>query len=636
MENIMLKTKLLRFYLNSMQRGISKSIATYTLFLAIVGFLLLGLPQNAKAESDGTLDATFNATQTSGTDGHVSSLAVQPDGKIVVVGGFYYAGSRITKNHVARLNPDGSLDTTFNTGDNPGVVPVVNPNPWRGIYTVALQPDGKIIIGGGFGLARGVSKKGIARLNPDGSLDTSFNIGDNPGTDYRVYSAVVQPDGKIVIGGYFSTARGVTQNGIARLNPDGSLDTTFNTGDNPGVMHTDVREVALQTDGKIIIGGNFTTTRGITQNNIARLNPDGSLDTTFTTGTNGAVHAISLQPNDKILVGGNFTTTNGVLQNRFSRLNPDGSLDTTFNNSPNPGTSGSVSTIAVLPDGKILLGGVLGTFYDSTAYSSYIARLDQNKTDLEVINYTATSNPPTAGQIVTLTAQIAPTGPSVAKQVALTLSLPISTTFVDFVVPESWPYADNWTCDTPPIGAGGNVTCLFPYIRPSLITSFELKVLISPDFANTSFTSTVTVTTTSPDPNLANNTRTITVPVTTICNALLVTAISDDGKGTTCGTFSYALLNASSAVTITFSLSEGNTITFTDSLTVPVKVGLGINGGENGVTFNGNSVSGDGLMLSGGNTLSNLVVRNFGGREIVAANNSNSSTFNRVRVENTP
>jgi uncharacterized delta-60 repeat protein len=183
-------------------------------------------------------------------DGDVFSLAVQADGKILVGGDFSTLGGQ-TRNYLGRLNPDGTLDTAFNPGANGSV------------YSLAVQADGKILVGGDFSTLGGQTRNCIGRLNPDGTLDTGFN----PGADYGVDSLAVQADGKILVGGDFSTLGGQTRNYLGRLNPDGTLDTGFNPGADGGVD-----SLAVQADGKILAGGDFSTLAGQTRNCLGRLN----------------------------------------------------------------------------------------------------------------------------------------------------------------------------------------------------------------------------------------------------------------------------------------------------------------------------------------------------------------------------
>src|SRR5690606_5337296 len=218
-------------------------------------------------------------------------------------------------NRLVRLNSNGTLDTSF----------YVEPEFNDYVQSVILQPDGKILVGGNFTTFNGTAQNRIARLNSDGTLDTSFNIGT--GFNEWVRRITLQPDGKILVGGGFTAFNGTAQNSLVRLNSDGTLDTSFNLG---GGFDNVVTPITLQPDGKILVGGSFTTFNGTAQNRIARLNSDGTLDTSFNIGTgfNSFVPSIALQPDGKILVGGNFTVFNGTTQNRITRLNSDGTLDT--------------------------------------------------------------------------------------------------------------------------------------------------------------------------------------------------------------------------------------------------------------------------------------------------------------------
>ena len=193
--------------------------------------------------------------------------------------------------------------------------------------TFAIQPDGKIVVGGNFTSYNGNDQNYITRLNSDGSRDTSFTVGT--GFDSGVNAFAIQPDGKIVVGGYFTSYNGTSQNYITRLNSDGTRDTSFTIGTG---FNSGVDAFAIQSDGKILVGGFFTSYNGTSQNRITRLNSDGTRDTSFTVGTgfDSGVNAFVIQPDGKIVVGGRFTSYNGTAQNRITRLNSDGSRDTSF------------------------------------------------------------------------------------------------------------------------------------------------------------------------------------------------------------------------------------------------------------------------------------------------------------------
>ena len=215
--------------------------------------------------------------------------------------------------------------------------------------SVALQADGKVLIGGG------QSTSGyVRRLNADGTLDTSFNAGTG-GANSEVLCVAAQSDGKVLVAGSFTSVNGTSRNKIARVNADGTLDTSFNPGTGP---NNAVRSVAVQLDGKVLIGGDFGLVNGAARNHIARLNADGSLDTLFNPGAGSGgskVHSIAVQPDGKMLIGGAFTSVAGTARNSIARLNADGSLDTLFNAGTD--TNGWVRSVVVQTDGKVLVHG---------------------------------------------------------------------------------------------------------------------------------------------------------------------------------------------------------------------------------------------------------------------------------------
>ena len=225
--------------------------------------------------------------------------------------------------------------------------------------SLALRDDGRVLIGGSFTIVNGVIRNRIARLNADGGLDQTF-LNGMAGANNNVFSFAVQSDDRVLIGGSFTTFNGVSRNRIARLNADGSLDTTFLNG-MAGTNGT-VRSMAVQPDDRVLIGGDFGMVNGVSRLGIARLNADGSLDTTFLNGLPGPnlhVHTVALQDDGRVLIAGNFTMVNGVSRNQIARMNADGSLDTTFFNGL-PGPSRGVSHLALQSDGRVLIGGFFG------------------------------------------------------------------------------------------------------------------------------------------------------------------------------------------------------------------------------------------------------------------------------------
>ena len=315
----------------------------------------------ARLNADGSHDTGFKPG--SGANSYVETLAVQADGKIII-GGQFTSVNSTERNYIARLNADGSLDASFNPGSGAN----------NYVWTSALQADGKIIIGGDFTTVNGIAHNNIARLNADGSLDASFSPGS--GASSSVRNIVLQADGKMIVGGYFTTVNGSARNNIARLNADGSLDTSFNPG--TGASHT-VLTIIVQADGRIIIGGDFTSVNGTMVNGITRLNADGSLDASFNSGsgTSSTVRSIVLQADGKMIIGGDFTMVNGTARNRIARLNADRSLDASFN--PGSGANSYVYTYTVQADGRIIVGGFFTTV-NGTA-RNYIARIHSGDQD---------------------------------------------------------------------------------------------------------------------------------------------------------------------------------------------------------------------------------------------------------------
>ena len=318
--------------------------------LAIV--IALGGAVVAGAVAGGDLDPGFNPNASD----EVHAIAVQPDGKILI-GGFFGSlnpggSGPVTRSKIARLNADGTLDPGF------------NPDANSVVYAIATQPDGKILIGGNFttlnpGGSGSVTRNHIARLNADGTLDPGFN----PDANGRLYAFAVQADNRILIGGQFTGLNPggsgfVTRSKIARLYADGTLDPGFNPDAN-----SDIQVIATQPDGKILIGGNFTTLNpggsgSVTRNRIARLNADGTPDMGFDPNANSLVSDIATHPDGKILIAGFFTALNpggsgSVTRNRIARLNADGTLDMGFD----PDANGTVYAIVPQSDGQILIGG---------------------------------------------------------------------------------------------------------------------------------------------------------------------------------------------------------------------------------------------------------------------------------------
>jgi uncharacterized delta-60 repeat protein len=337
-----------------------------------------GIPKYARLNFDGSLDTAFTHPNLARV-GSVTTLATQTDGKILIGGDFDRVNGAV-KNTLARVNSDGSLDASFDAGSaGVNLVP----------KTIVLQADGKILVGGVYLTDTGTTPR-LIRLNANGSIDSTFNAV----LDGGVYSIALLPNGQIIIGGSFTTAGGAAQVGAARLNSDGSRDASFN----PMFPSAIIQAVLVQSDGKILLGGSFSAINGFNRQNLVRVNSDASVDTSFNAGSISTVYQLTQQLDGKILVlnfssivkrntdgtadgsfqpptvssdgqiktmfrqadgniviGGLFSAVNGQPRNNFARLSASGSLDPLF--FTNAGTDAEVNTIIGQADGKIIVGG---------------------------------------------------------------------------------------------------------------------------------------------------------------------------------------------------------------------------------------------------------------------------------------
>ena len=323
----------------------------------------------------GLLDPTF----TPAVNGPVYATAVQPDGRILI-GGNFTTVNTTGRNRLARLYPNGLLDPSFMAAGN-GISGVVN--------CLLVQADGRIVIGGDFTSVHSTMRYRVARLNVDGSVDGTFNSSN--AVPAAVNAVGVQSDGKVVVGGIFTMIAGVPRNYVARLNADGTVDNTFNPST---AINGQVNALAVQSDGKVIIGGQFSTVFGLTRNRIARLQADASVDQNFQnglTGASGTVRAVVLLASGKVLLGGDFATVNNVSRGRVAQLNADGSLDTGFNPNATSGLNGAVYALAVQPNNNVLAVGDFTGFNSLTRYR--VARMYPDGTaDASFMNGLAGAN----------------------------------------------------------------------------------------------------------------------------------------------------------------------------------------------------------------------------------------------------
>lgn len=300
----------------------------------------------ARLLDDGSLDTAYaNNTE---IDGPIRTILGTPDGKLVI-GGEFANVDGVPASRIARLNTVGHLDTLFNIGS--GADAAVNALG-RAFVGTGTNRIARIVVGGAFTVINSVPMSRIALLGDDGRIDPNFDPGVGP--DAPVTAVGVQRDNRIVIGGTFTHVQGAARTGIARLNLNGSLDSTFSAS---ASVEGSIYSIAIQADDKILVGGAFTNVSGFVRRNIARFNVDGTLDTSFDpgTGANGIVRSVAVQPDGKILVGGAFTEFNGIGRSRITRLLENGQNDLNINFGS--GANDTIYAVAPQYDRKIVIGG---------------------------------------------------------------------------------------------------------------------------------------------------------------------------------------------------------------------------------------------------------------------------------------
>ena len=292
----------------------------------------------------GDVDLTFNAgtfINDQGSGIWVNTIATQPDGKIIVAGRFEKING-VPGWSIARVNNDGSLDSSFSS-------PFVYSSSDPVVGKAVVQSDGKIVVGGILHVASGT--KNVVRLNSDGTIDSTFSA-NWPNPPGYVYEIAVQSDGKILVSGDFS--------GIYRLNANGSPDTSF------GTFLSSISGLVLQPNGYVVAGGYYSTASTFV---VERFQPTGQIDSTFHGGTllfaNGPITDLELQADGQIIVSGGFTQIDSASKSRLARLTSSGSIDSGFTTTL---SLGSVVDTNIQSDGKIFAVGRFFFSGDSMAY----------------------------------------------------------------------------------------------------------------------------------------------------------------------------------------------------------------------------------------------------------------------------
>ena len=270
----------------------------------------------ARVSASGVVDALDLGLPQGST---VQAIAVQDNPSIADYKSAYVGGENPQAGFLRKLEPDGTISTTFN--------PTFN----NAVQSIVVQGDGKLLVAGSFTAVNGQTRNRIARLNANGSLDQSF-FPSNAGVDLEVHDVAVDLSGRVYVGGEFNFIGQTPANRLLRLLSDGSLDVSYDIGTGPGLVASQqapfVYALTLQPDGKLLVGGGFDRWDGAPRGNIVRLLESGQVDASFGASTDDAVLAIALQEfQGKTVVGGQFLEVNDLSYDRLARLNPDGSLD---------------------------------------------------------------------------------------------------------------------------------------------------------------------------------------------------------------------------------------------------------------------------------------------------------------------
>ena len=365
---------------------------TFFKYLCINIYLLIPLLSFSQA---GSLDYTFPQLNITPV-GSINSIAEQQDGKIIIVGNFTSINS-ISIPKIARLNLDGSLDMSFNTNIGTGISGNYQLNK------VVIQTDNKIILGGQFPTFNGVLKNSIVRLNSDGTIDNTFNTG----TGFTVYSPVslsfvpgqirdikLKTNGQIIVSGSWSRLNNIPINsGLIQFNSSGSLDSSYNIDT---TIYGRVITFDIQNDGKTVVFMSKSTQYGLIYHerySLRRFNTNGSIDNTFSlsntilseeniggnmnnfAGEYLRIHEIKCLNSGKILIGGTFLNTFGINNKNICKLNSNGTVDNTFQGNVNsPYTE--ITAIEEQTDGKIIIGGKFSLYNNIS--TNNIVRVNSN------------------------------------------------------------------------------------------------------------------------------------------------------------------------------------------------------------------------------------------------------------------
>ena len=309
-------------------------------------------PSTTPCVLDG-IDYTFVVGNGLSSNPNINSIEQDSKGSYYIAGVFTEYNNHSVSG-IVKLTSNGVYDNTFQTLNGFSAVTAAN----RGPSGIAIQSDNKIVCAGPFTQYSGVSLDYLCRLNTDGSLDTSFTANNGSGPNFALSNVGIQSDGKIILIGTFSTFDGNSTNSICRLNSDGSFDSTFNFGGTGFNLFSTPNRISILQDDSMLITGSFSNYNGTSSANIIKLTKDGNIDATFSVGTGfgaGIINSSFVSSDGSTYVSGSFTLYNGTSVPSLVKINTDGSLDLTFITNVGSAFSTSASDIKEDPSGKIVM-----------------------------------------------------------------------------------------------------------------------------------------------------------------------------------------------------------------------------------------------------------------------------------------
>lgn len=298
-----------------------------------------------KIHMDGSLDMNFRKSSgftASGTYPDAYDCLMMPNGTYMI-GGRFTEVSDVKRNHIAVMDANGYItdDMNLHWGFNTSAV----------VHCSMMRGDDRLLIGGTFTHFNSRKYAGLIQLTLEGAIDTSF-IKYPIISSGMVRSFALQPGGELIIAGTFTQVQGQNQAGIARLDVNGNLDPTLSVGEGVGFSGT-IKNIVVQPSGKIVMAGDFTSYDGITVGHIVRVNSIGILDNTFTAGSgfSAGVNSLIELSNEKLLAAGSFSSFNGVIAYRMQLLSANGVIDETFDIGNGP--SSEIVQVIESPEGDI-------------------------------------------------------------------------------------------------------------------------------------------------------------------------------------------------------------------------------------------------------------------------------------------